>query len=419
MKSKSFETVIVGGGIAGLQTARLRRRTGSITASGSIAVVERDARFGGRIFTADGINSARYEMGAARYNLSVHQRLHALVSELSLATAPFDYRTCGTDTVEGEIQFLSDLATIQSQSPVSNACSFVEHAELCLGGEGARRFCNQSGYSALANPRLSVANGLKMLGAHPEIGSEDPKECWLTVCEGLGAVIDQMVDELRAAGTQLYSNSLVREIYKTSDGYRVVFYDYLLHEYVEFLANELVIATPFSALPQFQHPWDDIQAISKMLVPVPLFKCFFKMDGSGLVNDVDGKVCFRTLNRLQKVYLDQTTGQILFYCDSENAVYWQNLLTADGYEFLAEVQKALPRCLVGAADCVIDPSSVATKYWANGVFFWEKSCAGIFEPSYELAPNAYMVSDLFTKHPGWIEGSLISVEDAVSRLTES
>ncbi len=82
---KNYEVVVVGGGMAGLNTAWNLQKQGH-----EVAVFERTRHVGGRVRSRDIENEQKIDLGAMRYIPSRHHRVRHLVEDvLGLATKPF------------------------------------------------------------------------------------------------------------------------------------------------------------------------------------------------------------------------------------------------------------------------------------------------------------------------------------------
>ena len=206
-------TIVVGAGIAGLWIANRLAQAGE-----RVTVLEAYGKPGGRVLTS----RRGYELGAGRIHAS-HRRVHALLRRYRLHTVPLgtklNWHPVGEPSIPNtfDAEWAAVCAALRRLRPELLATHTLrELAEAVLGRPRANALLEQYPYRAEVD-RLRADIGIQVF----EHEMHDHRG-FTIVREGLSAMIEGLVRDLRAAGGILRLNTKVVDVeHAGSDRYRV------------------------------------------------------------------------------------------------------------------------------------------------------------------------------------------------------
>ncbi len=417
-----FDIVIVGAGIGGLATAYYLKQEAGLSDL-RILVLESSSTAGGRLlrqrFTGGGV---ALDMGAGRFCNKSHRRVAELARKFDLKTKPFQYQTqFGIEDSHAQgLFFASSLFAIQEAFSRGMYCmgSFRDAAIAVLGAEAAQNFFAWAGYDALRSPDLSARTGLCILEQHPEYQFlTGGGQSWCVFAEGFAELAFSLQKDLVQQGIEFRSNQEVEQIVADGfDGYRIAYRG--RDGTVERISvRDVVLAMTLPDLFRIA-PELDIEAVQKHVLEMPLYKCFVRFASPWWrQHDLSGK-CIFTNNHLKKVYFPLGEDYLFFYADYEAALWWQEQCEL-GEEVL---QATIFRELCHVFDESPGPSlirEVKSQFWPRGICAWKKTTPTWLLQGLGQMKNLWIVSDAFTPHLGWVEGSLASAQEAVLGLARA
>jgi monoamine oxidase len=129
-----------------------------------------------------------------------------------------------------------------------------------------------------------------------------------------------------------------------------------------------------------------------------------------------GEGCFTSSSVFRKIYFPERSRYLLAYCDGDSALKLHGLMQQD--ERVAEcISEALVEALPFAAlPRVKNPMRSGWQFWGRGVSFWDRGLKLFPDDSWSLSRQIYYCSDLCTPYVGWIEGAIVSGQDAAARV---
>ena len=225
-RADTFETVVVGAGVAGLAAARMLAEAGR-----RVALLEARERIGGRIHTVQAIQGdLPVELGA-EFVHGLPAELIDLVDEAGLTRFELDgdSRCVSPGRGEGRLgpcgdqhevhQLFDELSHVQL-SPESRDLSFREFVnQHKLGSEAAAWAMNYvEGFNAADADRISIRALAKQQAAEDAISADR----LFRVVEGYARVPEFLLRKFRDAGGELFRSTAVRSITWEPGGVEVV-----------------------------------------------------------------------------------------------------------------------------------------------------------------------------------------------------
>jgi monoamine oxidase len=215
-RADTFETVVVGAGVAGLATARMLAEAGR-----RVALLEARDRIGGRIHTVQAVQGALPVELGAEFVHGLPAELIDLVDEAGLTRFELDGDSrcvgpgrgvgrLGPCSDQHEVHKLFDELTHVQLSPHSRDLSFSEFVgQRKVGAEAAAWATNYvEGFNAADGDRISVRALAKQQVAEDSISAER----LFRVVEGYVRVPEFLLRRFRDAGGEFFRSTAVRSI---------------------------------------------------------------------------------------------------------------------------------------------------------------------------------------------------------------
>jgi monoamine oxidase len=215
-RADTFETVVVGAGVAGLATARMLAEAGR-----RVALLEARDRIGGRIHTVQAVQGALPVELGAEFVHGLPAELIDLVDEAGLTRFELDGDSrcvgpgrgvgrLGPCSDQHEVHKLFDELTHVQLSPYSRDLSFSEFVgQRKVGAEAAAWATNYvEGFNAADGDRISVRALAKQQVAEDSISAER----LFRVVEGYVRVPEFLLRRFRDAGGEFFRSTAVRSI---------------------------------------------------------------------------------------------------------------------------------------------------------------------------------------------------------------
>jgi len=438
-----YDTVIVGGGIAGLYTAHLLQKQNQ-----RVIVLEKEKYLGGRILTY----SDKYmtvEKGGARFSEN-HRILLELLREVGLdkkiveaspdaVFAPADgtptmYNSIfdfdDTPSLHNPFSKLFDILTefyVNSPTPIAPlivrvvlagkfeskeyliARTFTDFAKQVLTSEEIQHIHDAFGYSTELN-EMNAYDCIALME-----GGLNPRQKFFVLGGGLSQLINELVAQLNKGERRVFTGSEVRAVTHHTNHFVIK------TKTREYQAINCVFAVPKQALEQlafFKHIHKDLDYIKCF----PLCRIYCKFDMNNRKNAwIHNLPKITTNNNLRIIIpIDPKNGVIMAsYTDHKYADFWLDLYDKVGVKGVNQELVKLYKETLG-----IDiPSPISTKvfHWGCGVGYWGKGADSASLEKTFLQPFAEMSIYVCGEHYSaesqqWIEGALKTANMVVERI---
>lgn len=413
-KTKIYDIIILGGGIAGIYTTyQLLKKNPNL----SILLLEATDRFGGRVFTT---SKYHLEAGAGRFS-SKHKHLIHLIKELGLenkiekSSASAEYFPVNTQSQpsNNSVNHLTELVeTVVIASKLERkiylqSVSFIEYAKTILSKEEIKYIIDSFGYYS----------ELVIMNAHDAIElihNLDPKNHFYILKEGLTQIIEEMI--LKIKKIKLNQNILKRnhkviniKREKTNTIDINSLYSLEIENGKHFFTKKIIAALPKQVLEKLTF-FKSLKSDLKKIECAPLCRIYSKF------KDKDKKWFqnlpkFTTNNNLRMVIpinLDKGTIMIS-YTDNKYAEYWHDLYKKEGIE---KVDQNIAENIYQSTKITIPkPLETMVYYWSCGVGYWgigadsEAISRKMIKPFKE--EEVYICGEHYSeKNQQWMEGAL-------------
>jgi monoamine oxidase len=398
-----YNTIIVGGGIAGLTIAH---------ALGSQALLlERYPAVGGRAVTYrdDGL---QYEIGAGRI-FKQHARVAELVKRYKLTTFPI-----GADsTYNGEdndfLELFVPLRNLLESLPPKNRAT---HTIAELIPVVYHPVFKMYPYWAELN-MLRADMALPLFKRTETMGTTSATDFY-GITEGIDTLTTRLADDAKATGATLKNRHRVHDVKRSGTLFEVKG-DYgkkAEAKPFKFTCDRIILATCRCSLSQFSVLKG--APLLKQLGTSPLTRIY-----AVYPKNADGKVWFHTMkktivdNPLRYIIpINSDSGLIMIsYTDGPDAEYWENYPTDTELqtEIQAHVRASFPTLSIP------EPTFLKKHYWAGGCTYWlpgDYDVESASRAAHNPAPNVYVVGESISTEQAWLEGALQSAETLLSML---
>lgn len=392
-----MDVIIVGAGLAGLHCAlRISEKSKQ-----KILLLESYSEPGGRVSTVRK-GKLHWEAGAGRIPHS-HPLIASYCDRYSLSRFPISRESMYMDgpTVMKENIWDYIVASIQSTlsgipKSVLGQYTVLQILHKLYDKETVDTFLSYFPYrSEMTTMRCDLAFSKEFSSA----------ESFYGIKEGLSAVVDGMVRELRGRGVTILYNHCVTSVSSTTvqcktpegvttvSGKKIIF---ALH------ANALRSIRPFTGHPILNH-----------LKMTPLYRIYSIFP----VGSNTSQVWFQDLPKIVTngplrhiIPINPSKGLIMTsYTDAEDTVLW------NGYRKKGTLTKALMKELRSLLPLrtIPNPLSVSSHYWEHGCTYWtpgsydpEKESNAIMRPFPTRLPDVYVCGESFSMKQAWMEGAL-------------
>lgn len=397
-----YNTVIVGGGMAGLTVAHALATKGEPT-----LLLDRWGNWGGRIYTQH--KPYTYEVGAGRIHKD-HARVEALVKRYGLKTFPIGSESSWEG--KGPNPFLELFDPIRKALEAAPAKELGKHTIRELVPKTLHPILDMYPYrSEIDIMRADVA--LPLFKPKATMGTTAPADFY-GIVGGIDQLPHRLAREASAAGATLKDEHKVTDVKRRADG---VFEVQALHKDkpVSFLAHRVVFAVCKCNLGEFKIIKD--APIQKQIKTGALMRIY-----AVYPKNKDGKVWFEgmpkavTAGPLRYVIpINPKTGLIMIsYTDGKDTDYWRPLKDK---ALQAEIQRQVKALFPDAT--IPEPTYLKKHDWPGGCTYWVPGDYDVREASrvaHNPSEGVYICGESISTEQTWIEGALQSAETVLRLL---
>ena len=403
-----LDTVIVGGGLAGLTVAEELAKKGT-----NITVLERYPAWGGRVVTHRDDN-LQYEIGAGRI-FKDHARVHALIKRFDLHTYPISTDNEFEHTSNPFLSLFQPIHTLLNKLPQS---SLQEHTIAELVPASYHNLLKAYPYwGELHLMRADVA--MELFNNNQPMGSNVNTSDFCGIKEGMDALTSNLAQAAKNAGADLRNRHRVHNIKQHTNGIFVITGDYGKKAEAKpfhYTAKRVIIATSSHAYKQFSVL--NNLPIHKQLGISPLTRIYalYPQNSEKRVwfHDIKRQV---TMNPLRHIIpIDKHTGLIMVsYTDGVDTNVWSDL---EGPLLEDTLQTNLRHLFPDKT--IPKPTYIKKHDWVEGCTYWLPGKYNIDKAIKEAMnphPNLYIVGESISKAQTWMEGALESAEQLLEKFS--
>jgi monoamine oxidase len=425
--STVYDTIVVGGGIAGLYTAySLLKRTPDMR----LVILEKRGYLGGRVYTYHGDGAMVVEAGAGRFS-NHHKRLRKLIRELHLDKhvreigGGFSYVPSGPESsvsVASSYRLDKDIADVMAASTRATNLqniSFLDYAKSVIGQKRANHIVDSFGYYS----ELVLMNAYDAIRLMKILDTNTKTNTFYSLSGGLSQIIAGLEAAIRKfphaeirVKTEIV-DIVDAEAHEESDN--PVLYHCVLGDGSSILSNQCVLALPKPALkklPMFRSLRKTLDSILCGSL-CRIYSQFAPADAKWL----RGLEKTTTNNDLRMIIpIDADKGIVMIsYTDNRFADKWNNLYKRSGID---AVNRRIAKLIRQTFHIdIAEPIQTKVFYWSCGVGYW-----GVGVNSSEVAKQMirpfpskriFVCGEHFSEgDQQWMEGALETSEHVVRAM---
>lgn len=405
-----YDVVIIGGGIAGINTAVKLSKTKKI-----LLLDEREY-WGGRIMTK---TKPQYEIGAARFS-NKHKLLNELIKKYKLNKMELPQTIDYLHKKNESVEFISDVNKIldnyfkqlvkksqsYSHSELKNITLF-DFMNMCNDEEVSQQIVNMFGYYS----------EIKMMNAYDALNSfkkDFVNVQYYTLKEGLSFLCKKMIDDAKDNGCKCKLKSFVSDVEKKGNNFVIS------ADSSKYYGHNVIFAIKGGQLNTFKilspiHKHLDCVHNSELLRIYAKYP--IRQDGSW----------FNNLRRMttnsflrQIIPIDYQDGLIMIsYTDGKDTDVFKgkNGKMLKDEKIRDIIQRELNLLFGGR---VPQPTYFKTHYWTVGAHHWKPNCDSDKISSIMINPikDIYICGEVFSQKQAWIEGALETSEIVVKKINK-
>ena len=405
MSSNTYDSVIVGGGIAGLYTAyhALKRNPNR-----KIILLEKEDRLGGRIYTYQEDDfPVSIEYGAGRFHRG-HKQLFRLINELELKdkVKPISPMVESAKMKELMEIIIDKYQNRKNDQDIQLSLKDYVLKHTFVSPSDMNYIESYYGYSA----ELIIMNMKDAMVLIEDMRSNS----YYYLQDGLSQIITRLEKFLRKMKCKILKNTPIKTIKQIAWDDQIGF-NIHTDSGDEYMAKKCVLAVPKTALQSFTI-LKPIKDKLNSIVTTPLCRIYALYD-----HDSNGDIWFQ---RMQKQtipnYLrmiipqNQEKGVIMnSYTDDKYAKWWYNLWKREGipsvkYHLCSMIKKVFPWANINL------PRRVKIAYWNAGVAFWKPGVKNSEVLAKDISRplgnhiELYICGENYSPKQQWIESALIT-----------
>tara|TARA_B100000795_G_C22776198_1_gene430138 strand:+ start:316 stop:1851 length:1536 start_codon:yes stop_codon:yes gene_type:complete len=412
----SYDYIVVGGGISGLNTA-LKLCNGK----NKVLVLERNNRLGGRLETYNN-KKIKYEIGGARFHKG-HKKLFELIKMFNLEDKIFHIpnditfipikskfkKKYNTNKIIDKILENSSSLTKKEllSTNITKLCSKLltnlECKYFIESFEYISEIQDLNAYEAINTFKNDLHHTLK----------------FYLFKNGFIELINLMEKFLKDNNCDIKLNHTLRNIKKTNETYQLEVKNILDNK--SFKTKNLILAldkVPLLSLPYLK----SIKPILENVKSIPLLRIYAIYPH----NPKTKKVWFHDLGKittdLEIKYIipyNPSIGLIMIsYTDQILAEYWNKIANQGLDKLELELTKQLNKLFPNKK--IPKTSYLKAHYWPQGFHSWKKNKESDIESKKILQPfpkeKLYICGESYSQRQGWVEGALETSEEVIKLI---
>ena len=406
-----YDTIVVGGGIAGLYCAARLSAKGE-----SVLVLEKGGYLGGRIYTHP---KKGYECGAARFHSS-HYLLRELVRKYGLKTyalskgSDFYSLRMGGELFEGTDVFFEEytkgvVRELRRKVPM-RTLKLHTMAEICakhLTPNEYHLWVDLFGYTS----ELSILNAYDAIRMLTE---EFVGKNYYVVVGGMTQIIKGLERDIKKNKGIIKMNAPVVHVGAIETGVMVRG----SHKDEEYIARRCILAVPQLALRSLLPSTRDLQCVQ----PAPLLRVYAQYKPTRQPNGKT-EVWFAGMKRRMTdsflryiIPIREDTGMIMVsYTDGLDT----EMIPKGEVSAKKTIQKELKAMCPDRN--IPDPFYFKMHMWPDGAYYWKGGCDSgevserMIQPMGKKMP-LYVCGESFSRKQAWVEGALETARNVLRRI---
>lgn len=416
-----YDYLIVGGGLAGLYTAReiLKKKPGA-----KVIVCEKYKKLGGRAVSykkdlGGSVGEVQWEIGAGRISTS-HKKVLGLIKEYGLHSAPISpgllYKENGEyqeNYFEPSLEILFKPFFDLSQEVLGKK-TIQELMMEVYGKKETEKWMNRFPYySELVYMRADRALA--------EFQGEFKSHEGFCVCvEGLSELVNHMVADLEKRGCEVCPQMEMIELEKNAVSFRVgSFRDGDARPIQTIEAKKIILALHANALAQIDQfrNWKPLKLVT-MQPLCRIYAVFPKKKGKVWFDGIPRVVSPQDLRYFIPINYEKGVAMIS-YTDSKYAEKYMKI--KDDKELERVVMKDLRA--VFSDKQIPEPIFFKAHPWTEGVSYWlpgdyspEEITENVLQPLPKTFPDIYVCGESFSVRQGWMESALEHADLLLKKL---
>lgn len=410
----SYDVIVIGSGIAGLNTAyQLLKKNKSL----NILIIEKDSKIGGRIQTINLHNNLNYESGAIRF-YPQHKNLLKLFLDFKITSKDFitipnefprEYHITNpkisSELREKELnEILLDTQNISNFTEKQlHKMSFEKYALTTLGKKDYEYLKVINGFPHIF--QTSAQYGLELL----KRDFVQITEFYILKTLTLTDFLYQMLAKLEKKGVQL---NLDEEFIS----YKKKPYNYLEIKTNKntYLTKKLVLAIPSIPLTKLKlFP----KKLTSSTIPISLCRMYAIYPSNNYW--YKNMKAIYTNENIQRIYPKGSRLIQIAYSSNNKADFW-NQVSSNQIKLKKELHKELTKMFPKKE--ISDPDLLNVHYWPYGIHLWKKGVDYKSITNDIIQPIAnqevYICNEAYSKQQRWMEGAVEMSNRVVKHIYE-
>ena len=409
METKHYDVIIVGGGIAGINSAL------KLSQNKKVLLLDERSYWGGRISTK---YQPQYEMGAARFS-NKHMLLMKLIKRYKLTKIALPQEIDYLYDNNGNVEFVSDVNKILDKyfrSIVAKSKSFSQSKLKSITLFDFMNLCNDKETSQQIVDMFGYFSEIKVMNAYDALNTF--KEDFVNVQyyilkEGLAHLCNLMIQEARNNGCVCKNDSFVTSVQKHGKIFKVSTKNDKVYE-----GTKVVFAIKGGQLKQFEL----LKSIHKHIECVhdaELLRIYAKYPSR------QNGVWFNNLRRMttnsflrQIIPINYQDGLIMIsYTDGKDVQAFKDkkdkLLKET--KIKEKIHKEINHLF---SNRVPQPTYFKVHYWSVGAHHWKPKCDSdkLSQKMINPLKNIYICGEAFSQKQAWVEGALETSELVIQKI---
>lgn len=391
-----------------------------------IIVIEKENRFGGRIYTLPISKDTNLELGAGILHSDNYEAIN-LVKELGLESKlfckntksakeyyklKFDKEKYKYDIVKKtninleDSKFMNNINSLVKYKENNNVSNFSLYRiiEKTMGIDTAICMTAMHGYDGDFISQNGT-DGIEML-------KRDYTSTMCFVTGGMTQIIDKLVEKLILIGVKLYLGFNFIDINKVNNRYRsLVVYN---NNKFSINSDNIILAIPKKPLTKIPFLYQCYPLLNSVSSKALMRVYLIFGNNNAWFKDIEGTITTNTIIR-QIIPINKEKGIVMIYVSDENAIhlnymYEKNMLKKELLFNLRKIFNNVP-----------EPNDMYVKFWKDATHVWKPTIYSIEQSNNILKPlkdeKIFIVGEAYApSYQQWIEGALITVGNLMKIL---